>query len=70
MGIGSRVKWLRFRRDLEALDYIFIAFRPDLLIPLDQCRREDRILELSFDAPITADPVEAPAIFHYLKSMA
>lgn len=26
----------------------------------------NRILELPFDAPIVADPVEAPAIFHYL----
>ena len=25
-----------------------------------------RILELPFDAPIAADPVEAPAVFHYL----
>ncbi len=27
---------------------------------------ENRILELPFDAPIAADPVEAPAVFHYL----
>lgn len=26
----------------------------------------NRVLELPFDAPIAADPVEAPAIFHYL----
>jgi protein gp37 len=26
----------------------------------------NRILELPFDAPIVADPVEAPAVFHYL----
>lgn len=29
-----------------------------------------RILELPFDAPIVADPVEAPAVFHYLSSKA
>jgi protein gp37 len=28
---------------------------------------ENRILELPFDAPIKADPVEAPAMFHYLR---
>jgi ParB/RepB/Spo0J family partition protein len=28
----------------------------------------NRILELPFDAPIKADPVEAPAVFHYLKA--
>jgi ParB/RepB/Spo0J family partition protein len=26
-----------------------------------------RVLELPFDAPVKADPVEAPAVFHYLK---
>jgi protein gp37 len=30
----------------------------------------NRILELPFDAPIKADPVEAPAVFHYLRDKA
>jgi protein gp37 len=31
---------------------------------------EKRILELPFDAPIAADPIEAPAMFHYLGKAA
>ena len=31
---------------------------------------QSRISELPFDAPIVSDPIEAPAVFHYLKSMA
>jgi hypothetical protein len=27
----------------------------------------NRVVELPFDAPIEADPTEAPAIFQYLK---